>query len=159
MSPFLAMKILNISSSASDRSSLFFRRNRSLYFLYNTLKLSQKTRCTILMCLGQEDCSPSILGLFAYCAAKLLKKLVVSCSDSFDWEIIALSSRPQRNYLLKKSVKTLRFCGKWSNFYRRPRRCLQMQAETKWFRKRDSNRTSSSSYSVPKIAQNLFLYP
>ena len=74
MSPFLAMKILNISSSASDRSSLFFRRNRSLYFLYHTLKLSQKTRCTILMCLGQEDCSPSILGLFAYCAAKLLNK-------------------------------------------------------------------------------------
>ena len=74
MPPFLAMKILNISSSASDRSSLFFRRNRSLYFLYHTLKLSQKTRCTILMCLGQEDCSPSILGLFAYCAAKLLNK-------------------------------------------------------------------------------------
>ena len=72
MSPFLAMKILNISSSASDRSSLFFRRNRLLYFLYHTLKLSQKTRCTILMCLGQEDCSPSILGLFAHCAAKLL---------------------------------------------------------------------------------------
>ena len=29
------------------------------------LQLSRKTRCTILMYLGQEDCSPSIFGHFA----------------------------------------------------------------------------------------------
>ena len=37
------------------------------------------------MYLGQEDCPPSTLGLFANGAAKPLK-LVVYCSDSFDWE-------------------------------------------------------------------------
>ena len=45
-------KINSISSSVSDWSSLFSRRNRSLYLLCRPFKLSQKTRCTILMQLG-----------------------------------------------------------------------------------------------------------
>ena len=66
-------KIFNISSSASDRSPLFSLRNRSLYLLYRPLKLSLKTRCTILMYLGQEDCPPSTFGLFENGAANLLR--------------------------------------------------------------------------------------
>ena len=66
-------KILNISSSASDRSPLFSLRNRSLYLLYRSLKLSLKTRCTILMYLGQEDCPPSTFDLFGNGAANLLR--------------------------------------------------------------------------------------
>ena len=77
MSPFryqLVIKNLEyISRSASDRSPLIFRRNRSLYLLYRPLKLSQRTKCTILMYLGQRDCPPSTFGLFANGAANLLR--------------------------------------------------------------------------------------
>ena len=76
MSPFryqLAMEICNILCSASDRSPLFSRRNRSLYLLRHPLKLSQKTRCTILMDLGLEGCLPSTFSLFANGAAKQLR--------------------------------------------------------------------------------------
>ena len=66
-------KIFNISSSASKGSPLFSRRNRSLYLLYRPLKLSQKTRCTILMYLGQEDCPPSTFSLSVNGAANLLR--------------------------------------------------------------------------------------
>ena len=78
-------------------------------------------------------------GLFAFnlrslcercCEAKL--KLVVSCSDLSTERRVALSSRFQRNHLWKKSVKSLRFCGKWFNSFLRPWHCLQMQAETAW---------------------------
>ena len=50
-----------LSSSASDRSPLLSRRKRSQYLLCRTLKLSQKTRCTILKYKGREDCPPSTL--------------------------------------------------------------------------------------------------
>ena len=76
MSPFryqLAMDIFNILTSASDRSPHFSRRNRSLYLLRHPLKLSQKTRCTILMDLGQEGCLPLTFALFANGAAKQLR--------------------------------------------------------------------------------------
>ena len=46
--------------------------NLPLCLLRCPLKLSQKTRCTVLMYLGQEDCSPSTFGLFANGAEKLL---------------------------------------------------------------------------------------
>ena len=66
-------------SSASDQSPLFSRRNRSLYLLCSPLKLSQETRCNILMYL-------SVFNFRSLCErcyeAKL--KLVVSYSDSFD---------------------------------------------------------------------------
>ena len=45
---------------------------------------------------------------------------------------VAFSSRLQRNYISQKSLKSLRFCGKWSNSFRRPWYCLQMQTETAW---------------------------
>ena len=38
-----------------------------------SLKLSQKTRCTILMYLCQEDCPPKTFGLFANGAVRLFK--------------------------------------------------------------------------------------
>ena len=63
-----------ISTNASDRSPIFSRRNRSLYLWCRPLKLSQMTRCTILMYLGQEDCLPSTCGLFTNGAAKLLNR-------------------------------------------------------------------------------------
>ena len=72
-------KIFYITSSASDQSPLFSRRNRSLYLLCSPLKLSQETRCNILMYL-------SVFNFRSLCErcyeAKL--KLVVSYSDSFD---------------------------------------------------------------------------
>ena len=46
--------------------------NWSLCLLCCPLKLSLKTRCTILMYLGQEDCPPSKFGLFVNGAVKLL---------------------------------------------------------------------------------------
>ena len=125
--------IYDISSNASDRSPFFSRRSRSLYLLCRSLKLSQKTRCTILMYLGQEDCPPSTFGLFANHATKLLN---LSClflaAILLTEKSVALSSRLQRNYLFKKYLNTLRFCGKWSNFNRRQWHCLQMQSETAW---------------------------
>ena len=44
-----------------------------LYLLRHPLKLSQKTRCTILMDLGQEGCLPLTFALFANGAAKQLR--------------------------------------------------------------------------------------
>ena len=80
--------------------------------------------------LGQEDCLPlqlsvslrTVLRCYLIKASCLLQRFFQ----------FALSSRLQRNYLLKKSINTLRFCGKWSNFFRRPWHYLQMQAETSW---------------------------
>ena len=65
------------------------------------------------MYLGQEDCPPSTFGLLANDAAKLLGKslLFLAAILSIE-ERVALSSCLQRKYLLKKSVKTMRFCGK-----------------------------------------------
>ena len=101
-------KIYDISSNASDRSPFFSRRSRSLYLLCRSLKLSQKTRCTILMYLGQEDCPPSTFGLFANHATKLLN---LSClflaAILLTEKRVALSSRLQRNYLFKKYLKNL----------------------------------------------------
>ena len=83
------------------------------------------------MYLGQEDCPPSTFGLLANDGAKLLSKsflflaAILSTEERF-----ALTSRLQRNYLLKKPEKTMIFCGKWSNFFRRPWHCIQMQPET-----------------------------
>ena len=59
-------------------------------------------------------------------------KLVVSCSDLSTEKRVALSSRFQGNHLWKKSLKSLRFCGKWFNSFLRLWHCLQMQAETAW---------------------------
>ena len=61
MSPFNWLwKIFNILSSAGNRSPFFFRWNRLLYLLCRPLKLSQETRCTILMYLGQEALQLSV---------------------------------------------------------------------------------------------------
>ena len=49
------------------------RRNRSLYLLCRPLKLSWKTRRTILMYLGQDDCPPSTLGLFCERCCEAIK--------------------------------------------------------------------------------------
>ena len=46
------------------------------------------------------------------CEAIKLLELFVSDSDSIDREKSRSFLRLQRNYLLKKSVKTTRFCGK-----------------------------------------------
>ena len=62
-------------------------------------------------------------------------KLVVSCSFSFKWEKSHSFSPLQCNYLSQKSVKTLRFCSKCSNFLQQPWHCLQVQAETAWMLK------------------------
>ena len=65
------------------------------------------------MYLGQEDCPPSTFGLLANDAAELLSKSFLFLAAILSTEErVALSSRLQRNYLLKKSVKTMRFCGK-----------------------------------------------
>ena len=106
MSPFdWLWKIFNISSSAGNRSPFFFRWNRLLYLLCRPLKLSQETRCTILMYLGQEAFNFRFLCEQRCKAIKL--KLVDSCSDSFDWEKgSSFFCCLQRNYFLKKFVKT-----------------------------------------------------
>ena len=106
-----------MSSSASDRAPLFCRWNRSPYLL----KPLQKTRCTILKYFDQEDCPPLTFGLFAKACCFLQR-----------FFRLRKELHLRRNYLLKKSAETLRFCGKWSNFFRRPWYCLQMQAETAW---------------------------
>ena len=79
-----------MSSSASDRSPLFCRWNRSLYLL----KLSQKTRCTILKYFDREDCPPLTFGLFAKACCFLQR-----------FFRLRKELRLRRNYLLKKSAE------------------------------------------------------
>ena len=76
---------------------VFNMSNRSPYLL----KLSQKTRCTILKYFDQEDCPPLTFGLFAKACCFLQR-----------FFRLRKELRLRRNYLLKKSVETLRFCGK-----------------------------------------------
>ena len=71
------------------------------------------------MCLSQEDCPPLTFGLIANDTAKLFSKSFLFLAAILSTEE-RVALRLQRNYLLKKSVKTVRFCGKWSNFFRRP---------------------------------------
>ena len=68
---------------------------------------------------------------------------------------VALSSRSQRNYLLEKSVQTLRFSGKWSKFFSTTVALFTNASRNRvdveiLFRQRGANRTSSSSYSIQK---------
>ena len=68
---------------------------------------------------------------------------------------VALSSRLQSNYLLKNSVKSLRFCGKWSNLIPTTVALFtnastnRVDVEIQW-RKRNAGRTLSSSYFYAK---------
>ena len=131
----------DISSRTRDRSPLFSRRNCSLYLLYCSLKRLRKTRCTILMNLGQEDCPPSTLG-----AANLMFLAAIPSTEKW----VALSSHVQPNYSLKEICKTLRFCGKWFYFFRQPRHCLHLNVsrncvDVEWNLvscKLDANRTN-----------------
>ena len=68
------------------------------------------------MYLGQEDCPPSTFGLMANDATKLLSKSFLFLAAILSTEE-RVALRLQRNYLLNKSLKTVRFCGKWSNFF------------------------------------------
>ena len=65
----------------------------------------------ILMCLGEEDCPPSTFGLLGNDALKLLSKSFLFLAAILSTEE-RVALRLQRNYLLKKSLKTMRFCGK-----------------------------------------------
>ena len=64
--------------------------------------------------------------------AKLRNLRFVSCSDLFDWEMSHSFFTPGAKLSLKEICKAPRLCGKWSNFFGRPWRCLQMKAETAW---------------------------
>ena len=67
------------------------------------------------MGLGQEDCLPSILGLFMNGAAKLIK-LIFSPSILFYWKMSCSFFTHEVKLSLKEICQTLRFCSKLSNF-------------------------------------------
>lgn len=79
-------KIFNISSSASDRSPVFSRRNRSLYLLCHPLKLSED-QVHYFNVLGPRGLSAfNFQSLCERCCEAIKLKLAVSFSDSFEWE-------------------------------------------------------------------------
>ena len=73
MSPFryqLAMEksLLHQVASVIDHLSSLGEGGHYIFYFFKALK---KTRCTILMHLGQEGCRPSTFGLFANGALKV----------------------------------------------------------------------------------------
>ena len=120
--------VQNQAAPVIDRLSLL---EETIHYIYCAASQSSQRRqgsLYILMYLGQEDCLPSTFGLIANDAAKLLSKSFLFLAAILSTEE-RVAVRLQRNYLLKKSVKTMIFCGKL-NFFRRPWYCIQMRTET-----------------------------